>query len=416
VKSVVPLDEAHEASLYGAKAIGLGDATRGGLPIPPGVALSGEMVDAIVEGDTDALDEVMRLVRDLPTPLAVRSSAADEDGADASFAGQHLTLLNVRTAADVDAALREIWWSANSDSAISYRKRVGLFTRPSIGVVIQSLLAPDSAGVMFTQNPINGADERVIEASWGLGEVVVSGRVIPDHFRIDRAGAVVERVAGVKKVMLRTLPDGGTEEQDVGVEQVEQPCLDDVQLAKLHDLAVKCEAVYGPARDIEWAFADGELYLLQCRAVTRAGSARPRPPAPDSPPPPEVVVQVPFFAGLDDEEVKAISHMFKERRFPAGDTIAKEGAGGAAFFVIDSGEAVVTVHGREVATLTRGDHFGEVALIDDGARSATVSAKTDVVCFGLTYWEFRPLVQHNATLAWNLLQEFAKRLRSAQEG
>jgi CRP-like cAMP-binding protein len=128
------------------------------------------------------------------------------------------------------------------------------------------------------------------------------------------------------------------------------------------------------------------------------------------------VVQVPFFAGLDDEEVHAISHMFKERRFPAGDTIAKEGAGGAAFFVIDSGEAVVTVHGREVATLTRGDHFGEVALIDDGARSATVSAKTDVVCFGLTYWEFRPLVQHNATLAWNLLQEFAKRLRSAQEG
>ena len=108
--------------------------------------------------------------------------------------------------------------------------------------------------------------------------------------------------------------------------------------------------------------------------------------------------------------------MFKVRRFPAGETIAKEGAGGAAFFVIDSGEAVVTVHGREVATLGRGDHFGEVALIDDGARSATVTATSDVVCFGLTYWEFRPLVQHNPKLAWNLLQEFAKRLRSAQEG
>src|SRR3954471_6751213 len=211
VKSVVPLLEAREESLYGSKAVGLGDATRAGLPIPPGIALSGEMVDAIVEGDTDALGEVMQLARDVPVPLAVRSSAVDEDGADASFAGQHLTLLNVRTADDVEAALRDIWWSANSDSAITYRKRVGLFTRPSIGVVIQSLLAPDSAGVMFTQNPINGADECVIEAGWGLGEVVVAGRVIPDHFRIDRAGVVVERVPGVKKVMLRTLPDGGTE-------------------------------------------------------------------------------------------------------------------------------------------------------------------------------------------------------------
>jgi hypothetical protein len=268
---------------------------------------------------------------------------------------------------------------------------------------------------MFTQNPINGADERVIEASWGLGEVVVAGRVIPDHFRIDRAGEIVERVAGVKKVMLRTLPDGGTEEQDVVPERVEAECLDDRQLAKLHDLAAKCEEVYGPSRDIEWAFAAGELYLLQCRAVTRAGSSSAPPPPPDAPPPPEVVVQVPFFAGLDDHEVQAISHMFKERRFAAGDTIAKEGAGGAAFFVIDAGEAVVTVHGREVATLARGDHFGEVALIDDGARSATVTAKTDVVCFGLTYWEFRPLVQNNAQLAWNLLQEFAKRLRHAQE-
>jgi len=87
MKSVVRLVEAREESLYGAKAVGLGDAARADLPIPPGIALSGELVDAIVEGDADALENVMGLVRDLPTPLAVRSSAADEDGADASFAG-----------------------------------------------------------------------------------------------------------------------------------------------------------------------------------------------------------------------------------------------------------------------------------------------------------------------------------------
>jgi pyruvate,water dikinase len=372
------------------------------------------MVDAIVEGDAAALGEVIELVRSIPTPLAVRSSAVDEDGADASFAGQHLTLLNVRSVEDVAAALGEIWWSANSDSAITYRQRVGLFTRPSIGVVIQSLLAPDAAGVMFTQNPVNGADECLIEASWGLGEVVVAGRVIPDHFRIDRDGEVVERVPGMKKVMIRTLPDGGTEEEAVAAERVEQPCLDDAQLAMLHGLALTCEQVYGPSRDIEWAFADGRLYLLQCRAVTRAGPTGARPVA-TAPEPPEVVVQVPFFAGLTDAEVDQISRMFKQRRFPQGETITKEGAGGAAFFVIDSGEAVVTVHGREVARLGRGDHFGEVALIDDGARSATVTADTEVVCYGLTYWEFRPLVQRNATIAWNLLQAFAKRLRSAQD-
>ena len=91
-----------------------------------------------------------------------------------------------RRSTTCSAAIREIWWSANSDSAITYRQRVGLFTRPSVGVVVQSLLDPDVAGVMFTQNPINGADERLIEASWGLGEVVVAGRVIPDSFRIDR--------------------------------------------------------------------------------------------------------------------------------------------------------------------------------------------------------------------------------------
>ena len=195
----------------------------------------------------------------------------DEDGATASFAGQHLTLLNVPSCEELTAALSEIWWSANSDSAITYRQRVGLFTRPSVGVVVQVLLDPDTAGVMFTQNPVTGADERVIEASWGLGEAVVAGLVIPDHFRVDRSGEVLERTPGLKKIAVRTLPDGGTVEQQVAPELVERLCLDDGQLAQLNRLADRCEQVYGPARDIEWAIADGTLYLLQCRAVTRAG-------------------------------------------------------------------------------------------------------------------------------------------------
>src|SRR5205823_5457994 len=135
---------------------------------PPGVALSGSIVSAVAAGQQRAIEQLMMAARSLAGPLAVRSSAVGEDSADASFAGQHLTLLNVLEADDLPAAVREIWWSANSDSAITYRQRVGLFARPSVGIVVQFLLNPDVAGVMFTQNLINKADERLIEVSWEL--------------------------------------------------------------------------------------------------------------------------------------------------------------------------------------------------------------------------------------------------------
>jgi phosphoenolpyruvate synthase/pyruvate phosphate dikinase len=271
VKEVVPLAKAKDTAIFGSKAVGLGDAARMGLSVPPGVALSGSIVEAVASGEEHAIEKVAKLVRPLQEPLAVRSSAVDEDGAEASFAGQHLTLLNVPTAAEVTAAVKEIWWSANSDSAITYRQRVGLFVRPSVGVVVQTLLDSDIAGVMFTQNPISGADECMIEASWGLGEAVVAGLVIPDNFRIDRSGRILERKPGRKKRAIRSVVSGGTIEEEVPPNLVEQLCLDDDQLAELHRLALRCEEVYGPARDIEWAFAGGTLYLLQCRAVTRVG-------------------------------------------------------------------------------------------------------------------------------------------------
>jgi len=271
VKRVVPLEKALDANIFGSKAVGLGQAIRDGLPVPPGVALSGAIVEAVAAGEPSAIKEVDKWARPLGGPLAVRSSAMDEDGAAASFAGQHLTLLNVPSAEELSSALNKIWWSANSDSAITYRQRVGLFTRPSVGVVVQALLDPDSAGVMFTKNPVTGADERVIEASWGLGEAVVAGIVIPDHYRLDRSGQVLERKPGLKRVAVRTVPGGGTVEEKVAPELVERLCLDDDQLSELSRLASRCEQVYGPARDVEWAIAGGTLYLLQCRAITQAG-------------------------------------------------------------------------------------------------------------------------------------------------
>lgn len=413
MKKVVPFSKARETSLFGSKAVGLGDAVRQGLPVPPGVALSGDLVEAVASGDEKAIEKVMKAVASLSAPFAVRSSAVDEDGAAASFAGQHLTVLNVHSAADVPASVREVWWSANSDSAITYRQRVGLFTRPSVGVVVQTLLNPDAAGVMFTEHPVTGADERLIEASWGLGEAVVAGLVIPDHFRLDRSGRVLERKAGRKRIAIRSLPNGGTFEQPVPPAQVHQICLDDTKLVALGELALRCEKVYGPRRDIEWAFQEGTLYLLQCRAVT-TGKARSELPDPGPRQDPVASLQrVELFAGMDRRQSEQIARLLKERRFAKGETVIMEGSGGAAFFIIESGEASVSSKGVNLATLGRGQYFGEVALIDGGPRSATVTAATDLVCYALTFWEFRPLVERNGTIGWRLLQALAKQLRDA---
>lgn len=414
MRDVVPLPRAHEEAVFGAKAVGLGQAMRARLPVPPGVAVSGPLVDAVASGDRRAVRKLVRAASALSTPLAVRSSCVDEDGAEASFAGQHLTLLNVPSVDHLLPAVREIWWSANSDSALTYRQRVGQVTRPSVGVVVQSLLAPDVAGVMFTRNPVTGAQERIIEASWGLGEAVVSGRVIPDSFRVDEAGQVLQRTPGVKKVAILATADGGTVEDEVAPERVEALCLDDAQLGALHALAVQCEAVYGPGRDIEWAFADGRLYLLQCRAITKVTAPRTAPSAAAGPV--EALSRVPLFAELSRRQAERVARQFTPRRFAAGETIAKEGAGGAAFFVIESGEAEVTVHGQHRATLGPGDHFGEIALLDEGARTATVTATQDLVCHGITAWDFRSVAQHNAAISWTLLQTLARRYRQAQEG
>ena len=129
----------------------------------------------------------------------------------------------------------------------------------------------------------------------------------------------------------------------------------------------------------------------------------------------ELLQKIPLFADLKPRELEQLSGSFKQRTFNAGETVATEGQEGAGFFVIESGEATVSSHGDERRKLGAGDYFGEIALIDDGARSATITADSELRCFGLTSWEFRPLVESNASIAWKLLETMAKRLRSAQQ-
>jgi CRP-like cAMP-binding protein len=132
--------------------------------------------------------------------------------------------------------------------------------------------------------------------------------------------------------------------------------------------------------------------------------------------PVEALHRVPLFADLSKHEVRQIASLFKERRFSEGETVVRQGSGGAAFFVIDSGEATVFVGGEEYTTLKPGDYFGEIALIDEGTRMATITAVSDLLCYGLTYWDFRPLVEKNGVIGWKLLQSMAKMYRAAREG
>ena len=120
-----------------------------------------------------------------------------------------------------------------------------------------------------------------------------------------------------------------------------------------------------------------------------------------------------FRSDLDRRQAEQIARLLKVRPFAKGETVIMEGSGGAAFFLIDAGQATVSSKGVHVATLGPGDYFGELALIDGGPRSATVTAATDLVCYGLTFWEFRPLIERNGAIGWKLLEALAKRLRAA---
>jgi CRP-like cAMP-binding protein len=124
----------------------------------------------------------------------------------------------------------------------------------------------------------------------------------------------------------------------------------------------------------------------------------------------DLLKRVPLFSDLEGRELNRIGESMKERTFNAGETVAREGESGVGFFVIEDGTAKVSVSGEERRTLGPGDYFGEIALLSEGARTATVTADTQLRTYGMTFWDFRPLVEENASIAWKLLQALAKQL------
>jgi pyruvate,water dikinase len=271
---ITPLADAVDGDVFGGKAVQLGTAIRCGLPVPSGYALSPDVAEAVARRTAAAIAALARMSDELGL-MAVRSSALDEDSADASFAGAHLSVLAVSGLDATIAAVDAVHESVQLAGAQGYRARLGLELTSRMAVVIQTLVDADTAGVLFTRNPVNGVDERVIEASWGLGEAVVSGLVTPDRYRVARGGRELERNLGDKDIAIRPRRNAGegepTEEVPVSSDKVDEFCLGDADLAALDALASRCDEVYGSTdHDIEFAFRGGEIFLLQRRPITRA--------------------------------------------------------------------------------------------------------------------------------------------------
>jgi pyruvate,water dikinase len=215
--------------------------------------------------------------------VAVRSSATSEDQPDASFAGEHDTYLWVRGADGLLAKLRKCWASLFTDRAITYRQEMGYaHDVAAMSVGVQKMVTPRTAGVAFTLNPLNGDRSQVaIDASWGLGEAVVSGSVTPDNFLVDKVvGQVTRRIISPKHIEHRLGDDGFVVEAEVEPERRDAPCLSDDEIRAVAALARRAEKHYGCPQDVEWAL-DAQLppgenvLLLQSRPET-VWSRRPR--------------------------------------------------------------------------------------------------------------------------------------------
>lgn len=308
----------------GGKNANLGEMTNAGIPVPPGFAITAfsykkfieetciasriyEIIKETVTNLNDpkqfeiASKKIRELIESTPMPrdvetairaayeelcrrlnlkdvfVAVRSSATAEDLADASFAGQQETYLNIRGVNEVLTATIKCWSSLFTPRAIFYRTEKGFaHEKVFISVGVQKMVNSSAAGVMFTINPVTGdLGQIVIEGNHGLGEAVVSGAVTPDDFVVDKkSGKIVERRLARKTVQyIRDPNTGKTVHADVPVDKQEQPCINDEEIVKLTELANRIENHYGTPQDIEWAIDrdlqfPGSMFIVQSRPET----------------------------------------------------------------------------------------------------------------------------------------------------
>lgn len=299
----------------GGKGANLGEMTRAGLPVPPGFVVTVEAFHRFREAtgldreakrrladldvdDPEALGEVAAALQDAvrrgkvpedvrreieeayrelssregveDLPVAVRSSATVEDTEQYSFAGMFQSFLNVRGADALIERVRDCWASSYGARVLFYRIKQGLGEEVPIAVVVQKMVDSEKAGVLFTVDPATGDPNRlVIEAAWGLGEVVVGGEVNPDRYEVDKDTFATVRLIGHKDVMLvRDEETGENVRVELPEEKATAPVLTTAEVRELAELGKRDEAHYGVPQDAEWAIEDGRIYLVQTRPVT----------------------------------------------------------------------------------------------------------------------------------------------------
>jgi len=264
-----------DVAVVGGKAANLSRLARLYHRVPDGfsipVTLMAEAHPLELRGDIEGAISDLMACHSLPELVAaVRSSAVDEDGAAASFAGQHETYLNIAGADSIVEAVIRCWESARSERALEYRRKQGLSLESlHLAVLVQQLVTSDVSAVVFSANPITGnRGEVLINASWGLGESIVGGTVTPDSFVVRKSDlAITGRIIANKQRMTVAVP-GGTNEVDVPRFLRDQASLNDEQVIEMAQLALTLETTMSYPVDIECAYAGGTLYLLQCRPIT----------------------------------------------------------------------------------------------------------------------------------------------------
>ncbi|WP_437283422.1 phosphoenolpyruvate synthase [Sorangium sp. So ce375] len=303
----------------GGKGSNLGELTRAGLPVPPGFVISAgaylaamdaagvrkQLVELFTEADPSdpaglraTCVALRRLVRAAPLPaeiqaeivdayrrlgldaiVAVRSSATSEDSASTSFAGMHETYTDVTGEQALLDRVRDCWASAFGERVVSYRKSQRLTEEPALAVVVQRMVSSERSGVIFTADPATKDTSRlVIEAAFGLGEVVVGGQVEPDTYTVAKRGPrLLEARVGHKAFKLVRAPDGGEQRVDLPEDEGARRVLEDDEVLELARLALQVEGHYDAPQDIEWAVEGGATYLVQTRPITTLGAPHPAP-------------------------------------------------------------------------------------------------------------------------------------------
>jgi len=308
---VLFFNQIDKASLpyVGGKGANLGELTKSGFLVPEGFCIttigyndfiqtSTEMedyfnlLDALDVEQLDSLRELGSRIRNhlntitIPKHLedsilsawkqigesnsyAVRSSATAEDLPSASFAGQQDTYLNIKGEEKLLNHIRMCWSSLFTDRAIAYRAKNGFDHRKVfLSVVVQKMVVPDVSGIMFTADPITGHRKIVsIDASFGLGEALVSGIVSPDLYQV-KGNTIIKKQIADKKIAIYSLSDGGTVTEEIPVSKQKEQALNDNQIIELAKLGKRIEEHYGFPQDIEWGLADNKLYILQSRPIT----------------------------------------------------------------------------------------------------------------------------------------------------